>query len=103
MSETDKQIAELQSEVQQLRAQVKALSAGLSAAIAAMSIGLRELSGEHKVMDAFLTYNLQHGWPTAEIPDNEVNEVAYALPLRLLLQDHAEAREFFRTRGNPAK
>lgn len=101
MSDTAKQITALEAEVAELKGQVKAMSAGLSAAIAALSIGLRELKGDHKTMDAFIRFNLQNGWPIVDVPENEASEIAYALPLRVLLQDHEQARDYFRKLSDP--
>ncbi|MNJ29824.1 hypothetical protein D3C77_244060 [compost metagenome] len=104
MTESNKDLLELKAELDSLKHEVRALKAGSAAAFAAVSAALREIPNyEPKIMEGMLTHSLKHGWPLADIPDNEVNETAFTGPLRFLLNDQKQARELFRQNPDQQK
>lgn len=91
------EIHALKAELASLKHELAAGKAGYAAALAAISAALREIPGyEPTIMEGIVTHCLKHGWPLADIPDNELTETAYSGPLRFLLNDQAQIREFFR-------
>lgn len=97
VTDLTKEIVDLKAELVSLKHQLAAEKAGYAAALAAISAAFREIpSYDPKIMEAILTHCLKHGWPLEGIPDNELTETAYSGPLRFLLNDQAQVREFFR-------
>lgn len=97
MTDSTKDLLELKAELDSLKQEFSAFKAGNATALTAISVALREIPGyEPRLMERMLTHCLKHGWPLAGIPDNEITETAYSGPLRFLLNEHSEVREFLR-------
>lgn len=98
MANEREELDKLGKELKALREEFTAHKAGTAAALATISATLRELPEfDAPMFKSMLTATLQ-GWPLAGLPDNEANEVAYAAPLRFLIQEHERTRAQFRTK-----
>jgi hypothetical protein len=98
MSKNTNGIEDLQAELSALKHELLAMKGGYAVALASISVALREIPGyEPTAMERMLTHALKYGWPLQQIPDNEVNEIAFTAPLRFLLNDQKDNRELFRT------